>query len=144
MGDWDFGDDDWDQMFSEREDLQVLMGDPPLLSHSPSVVLSNSPPDSFSSWIGDLENLLMRDDDDEAVFKYNQESCEDFLESTILDHPADTDAGALNDSTLLDDKSPDVPADDSPKQEKIVVDIDNGHSQNNGDDEALSKKRIRY
>ena len=69
MDDLEIGEDgiiDWEQMFSEfPEDLEVLIGDPPLVSDSPPDVLSDSSPDSVSSWIGEIENLLMRDDNDD-------------------------------------------------------------------------------
>lgn len=150
---------DWEQMFSELpEDLEVLIGDPPLVSDSPPDVLSDSSPDSVSSWIGEIENLLMRDDNDEVVVEHNQDFGEDFLAGFVLDHPADAyadahaDASSDKDSTVLDsageadastDKNSNVCGDGSPEQEKING--YNGNAQNDGEDEdQASKKRRRY
>lgn len=161
MDDLEIGEDgiiDWEQMFSELpEDLEVLIGDPPLVSDSPPDVLWDSSPDSVSSWIGEIENLLMRDDNDEVVVEHNQDFGEDFLAGFVLDHPADAyadahaDASSDKDSTVLDsageadaspDKNSNVSGDGSPEQEKING--YNGNAQNDGEDEdQASKKRRR-
>ena len=160
MGDFEIGEDgiiDWDQMFNELpEDLEVFVGDPPVVSDSPPDVLSDSSPDSAPSWIDEIENLLMGDDNNEVVVEHNLEFCQGFLADVVLDQPADVDADAdapgVKDSTVVDssgevdasnDKNSNVSDDDRPQLEKIDGDNENGKDHGVDEDQASKKKR-RY
>lgn len=160
MDDFEIGEDgfiNWEQMFNELpEDFEYLIGDPPLVSDSPPDVLSHSSPDSVPSWIDEIENLLMRDDNDEVVVDHNHESFQSFLADVVLHHPADVDADAdagasgNKDSTAINsageadassDKNSNISGDDS--LERINGDNEKAKDQGEDDDQA-SKKRRRY
>ncbi|KAF9683287.1 hypothetical protein SADUNF_Sadunf05G0197200 [Salix dunnii] len=97
--------------------------------------------DKVSSWIGEIETLLMKDDDD----KVDQlDNCSDFLADILVDSPAAhesrgevLDASTDKDSTSSDD------ADGGPKEKDDGEEEKNKDNEEEDPDDIVSKKRRR-
>lgn len=89
---------------------------------------SNHSPDPISSWIGQIETLLMKEDDaDDANKVASEPPANDFLADILVDSPAPAQPSDDHDLGLSTDK-----------EELEVAPV-----QNDSED-LLSKKRTRY
>lgn len=134
---------DWEDVFDEiPEMMDLFQVDPPLVTDSSSSdAFSNPSPDSVPSWIGQIEHMLMKDDDDKVDVHSSHEFCNDFLSDIFVDFPADQ-SGDLDAS---DDKNSNSNVSDGdggcPENENIDAAEVNDKGQ---DDDPISKKRKRY
>lgn len=125
----------FDNFFDELAESANLFS----MDDSSANTLSNPSQDSVSSWIGEIETLLMKDDDEGAVaVKPNMELCDSFLAGILVDKsPEDVSCELEKDSSTSSD------AGNSNSDKEKVNNDDDGHGQNYADD-PLSKKRKRY
>lgn len=137
---------DWSNLFHElpegasildwETEASILNHSSPLLSSSSS---SSSPPlaadhspDSLSTWIGEIETLLMKEDDADADDDYkvaSESPANDFLADVLVNSPAQAS----------DDHNLGLSTD---KEELEVAPLLN--DSEDADDDHLSKKRRRY
>lgn len=135
---------DWDNLFTE-----LHHDSPPFLmeSSSPSN-LCDSSPDSMSSRIGKIENMLMKDDDWTAV-EPTQQFSDDFLADILVDSPANgsaevADASTDKDSTASDNGIGNGGASDTEKEREMIADDGDEAKNDGGDaDDPISKKQRR-
>ncbi|XP_057975606.1 bZIP transcription factor 60 [Malania oleifera] len=152
---------DWEHVFDTAPEVMAdLFGDnslPPSsdlsLEASGDVICANSSPDSLSSWIGEIEHLLMKDDDDcnGVLIESNPQFCNDFLADILLDSPADPSAENFN----VSERSTSSPLEDGNCSEREKIDAPDANSNesysnnnNNNDsggeeEDPISKKRRR-
>ncbi|XP_022975369.1 bZIP transcription factor 60 [Cucurbita maxima] len=78
---------DWNDFFDEfPEGIGAREMEPPSLGESTSPLgLSNSSPDSISSWINEIENALMNDDEEKEVSVPIDDCCDSFLADVLVD-----------------------------------------------------------
>ncbi|KAJ6680844.1 BASIC-LEUCINE ZIPPER TRANSCRIPTION FACTOR F-RELATED [Salix koriyanagi] len=98
-------------------------------------------PAEVSSWIGEIETLLMKDDDD----KVDQlDDCNAFLADILVDSPAAHESGGevLDASTDKDSTSSDD-ADGGPKEKDDGAEEKNKNNEEEDPDDTVSKKRRR-
>lgn len=98
---------------------------------------SNHSPASLSSWIGHIETLLMKEDDDKVV---SDPACDDFLAEILVNSPTEG-------SPLDVDASADIDSNEASKsnsnEEKLDVEYVENDDAEDADD-PISKKRKRY
>ncbi|GFZ10596.1 basic region/leucine zipper motif 60 [Actinidia rufa] len=137
------GKSDWEQMFVNLSDDHRSLFDSSLLSD-----LSNPSPDSYSLSIGDIEQLLMEDDNEdgrgeEAVVGQLQalEWPNDFLSDFLLDSPVESDPS--DEVVDLPDGGKNSNSSPSSEEEHDGMDV-LPQTENNGEGvEPVSKKRQR-
>ncbi|KAF8409866.1 hypothetical protein HHK36_002384 [Tetracentron sinense] len=137
---------DWENLLDNiPEDLNLFADDLPLVTDSPvddsTKQFSNPSPDSVSSWIGEIEQLLMEEDDKEV--KVNPDFCDEFFSDLFIDVPVDPsgEARVSNDVISWNPESND--SDNSQEKEKSdVSDVKNG-GEDEDEDDPVSKKRKR-
>ncbi|KAI8013105.1 bZIP transcription factor 50 [Camellia lanceoleosa] len=133
---------DWEHMLDNivPEDLNLF--DPSLILSD----MSDSPPDSLCLSIGEIEQMLMTENDNEVQFS------NDFLSEFLLDSPLQSDHSAevvdlhLNTSSSSSPEEHEVrhKVDDLPHNNIIIIN-NNNNNNNNGDanNDPVSKKRQR-
>lgn len=139
MADNDFLEDeiDWNSLLTE------------LRGPSTAEIFSNPSPDgSVSSWIGEIESMLMNDNDDNSELKPNQQSLDDFFADVFVDQPSPASGAEL--PTDKDQNGSDESGNLSPAEEKVldepeVNNSDKSYNDANNDnaDDTISKKRRR-
>ncbi|PSR99457.1 BZIP transcription factor [Actinidia chinensis var. chinensis] len=137
------GKSDWEQMFVNLSDDHRSLFDSSLLSD-----LSNPSPDSYSLSIGDIEQLLMEDDNEdgrgeEAVVGQPQalEWPNDFLSDFLLDSPVESDPS--DEVVDLPDGGKNSNSSPSSEEEHDGMDV-LPQTENNGEGvDPVSKKRQR-
>ncbi|KAJ4830912.1 hypothetical protein Tsubulata_039033 [Turnera subulata] len=159
-GDHQFGEEDdvvaqinWDNLLDGLPDCDgIFDSDPsPFIENG-----SNSSPDSVSSWIGEIENMLMKDDDGgDLNSQLDQQACTEFLAEILADSPVDASGEVVDASTEKDSSdsencgggaaSPE--AEEEEEKEKATV-ADHGTVAADEDDtedpdDPVSKKRRR-
>lgn len=104
MEDLEFSEDgiighiDWINFFDELP-AALEMEPPIVLGESPSAeTLSNLSPDSISSWINEIENVLMQDDEDKGFSLPSDDCCDTFLAHVLVD----SHAGASGADAIVD------------------------------------------
>ncbi|GMP44356.1 hypothetical protein CsSME_00013317 [Camellia sinensis var. sinensis] len=134
---------DWEHMLDNivPEDLNLF--DPSLILSD----MSDSPPDSLCLSIGEIEQMLMTENDNEVQFS------NDFLSEFLLDSPLQSDHSAEVVDLHLNTSSSSSPeehearhkVDDLPHNNINNIIIINNNNNNNGDanDDTVSKKRQR-
>ncbi|CAL5331935.1 unnamed protein product [Camellia sinensis] len=135
---------DWEHMLDNivPEDLNLF--DPSLILSD----MSDSPPDSLCLSIGEIEQMLMMENDNEVQFS------NDFLSEFLLDSPLQTDHSAEVVDLHLNTSSSSSPeehearhkVDDLPHNNiNNINNNNNNNNNNNGDanDDTVSKKRQR-
>ncbi|KDP36730.1 hypothetical protein JCGZ_08021 [Jatropha curcas] len=132
---------DWDNLFTGLPD-----GLPSLPTKSPPPIdVFNSSPDSVSSWIGQLENVLMEDDDDWAAEPSLQIS-ENFFADILVDSPPGSaevaDASTDKDSAASDHGNSGA-SETEKESEKIVPDRAEVKNDDEDPDDHISKKLRR-
>uniref|UniRef100_A0A2C9TZE2 BZIP domain-containing protein n=1 Tax=Manihot esculenta TaxID=3983 RepID=A0A2C9TZE2_MANES len=139
----DLGRLDWDNLFTGLPEAS-----PPSLQASSSPAnFCNSSPDSVSSWIGQLENILMKDDDNSVAVEPTQQLSNDFLADILVDSPPAVSAEVVDAATNRDSSASDNgigSASEREKDRKKVVD-DGAEVRSDGQDpqDPSSKKRRR-
>jgi hypothetical protein len=133
---------DWGSLFDELPEgtNSLFPIESPVLTDSSSAeALSNPSPGPVSSWIGEIETILMKDDDDEKVSaEPSKEFCDNFLADVLLDSPGEVSGEVDKDSsTASDDGNGDW------GKENVLNNDKDGYSQDDADD-SHSKKRRRY
>lgn len=133
---------DWGSLFDELPEgtNSLFPVESPVLTDSSSVEdLSNPSAGPVSSWIDEVETILMNDDDDEKVaVEPTKEFCDSFLAEVLLDSPGEVSGEVDKDSsTASDDGNGDW------GKENVLNNDNDGQSQDD-DDDPLSKKRKRY
>lgn len=128
MEDLEFLDDDllkiidFDNLFDDSFD-----------SSSPDI-FSNPSPGSVSPWIGEIETMLMKDNDE--GLEPNQQFLDDFVSDILIDSPASggeaADLPTDKEAALEKDKLLDTPP------------IENVNSHTAEPDDPIAKKRRRY
>lgn len=131
----------FDGFFDEFPDgTNIFSIELPVFTESSSAdAFLNPSPDSGSSWIDDIETLLMKDDDDRIVAEEpTKEFCDSFLADIIVDDsPGEESSGADKDSSDCSDHG-------NGNCDKVKFSKDkHGDGQDDADD-PLSKKRKRY
>jgi len=138
---------DWNDLLGELpEGANALELETPVLNDSSSSSSSSPLPDVFSnrssaslsSWIGHIETLLMKEDDDKVV-SVSDPACDDFLAEVLVNSPTeasplDVDASADKDSNEASKSNSD--------EEKLDVEYVDDHDAECADD-PISKKRRR-
>lgn len=144
------GEIDWDFVFQDANGLNVLdelenpavtaTGASPSSSSSSTVedAPSNPSPGSIDSWIGEVENMLMKDDDGNKVASEEppKDYYENFLADVLVDSPSTespTDVDSNSNGCADSEKEK---ADGSPHNDDTDADADA--------DDPVSKKRRRY
>jgi len=129
---------DWESLFPEGVNSLFPVESPVLTDSLSAEDLSNPSAGPVSSWIGEIETILMKDDDDEKVaVEPTKEFCDSFLEEVLLDSPGEVSGEVDKDSsTVSDDGNGDW------GKENVLNNDNDGQSQDN-DDDPLSKKRKR-
>ncbi|CAK7345955.1 unnamed protein product [Dovyalis caffra] len=136
---------DWDNLFDglPDSDNNIFELEPPLTADSQPIDDSSKPssPVKMSSWIGDIETLLMQDDDD----KVDQlENCNAFLEDILVDSPsAHESGGELLDASTDKDFTSSDDADGGPKEKDDGAEEKNNNDEEEDPDDSVSKKRRR-
>ncbi|KAG7971350.1 hypothetical protein I3843_07G129600 [Carya illinoinensis] len=130
----------FDGLFDEFPDGKNLFSvELPVFTESSSAeAYLNPSPDSGSSWIDEIETLLMKEDDDRIVeVEPTKEFCDSFLADIIVDNsPGEGSSGPDKDSSDSSD-------DGNGNCDKAKFSNDNhGDGQDDADD-PLSKKRKR-
>lgn len=129
---------DWVYVFDNVP--EVTMDDlPPQASYNYGEGFANPSPDSVSSWIGEVEHLLMKDDDDDADDEPNPQFCSDFLSNILLDSPAASSPDDKNSVASEDGGGHEV----ENVQVPDVNDGKNNENENNGEEEDPSSKKQR-
>lgn len=121
-GDDLIGEIDWNDLLAwepQEEAEAPVLGD--------SSASSSSSPSNPNIWIDEIENLLMKDDDEDASANDKGDCCENLLAEILVSSPSET-AAASTDKVSSDAKPT--------NSEK---DLDNDAD----DDDPLSKKRRR-
>ncbi|KAE8057461.1 hypothetical protein FH972_014151 [Carpinus fangiana] len=130
---------DWESLFQEGMNSLFPVESPVLTDSLSAEDLSNPSAGPVSSWIGEIETILMKDDDDDekVVVEPTKEFCDSFLEEVLLDSPGEVSGEVDKDSsTASDDGNGDW------GKENVLNNDNDGQSQDN-DDDPLSKKRKR-
>ncbi|XP_038716365.1 bZIP transcription factor 60-like [Tripterygium wilfordii] len=128
---------DWD-ILDESPDFAHIFATGAPASAVPSAVhesSENSPDSAVSTWLGEMENLLMKDDDDSAA-DLDFHSCEDFVADILFD----------SNSRELCDVSTDKESSGSESEKKEKQDTVDGSDVNGDDEDAddpVTKKRRR-
>ncbi|XP_065882163.1 bZIP transcription factor 60 [Euphorbia lathyris] len=120
---------------------------------SPSVVpessclenLSNPSPDSVSSWIGEVENMLMMDDD---AGEHSQHFADDFLADLLVDSPPGVSGDVVVDTCTDKETSSSDNGDGGvsltgKEREKVVNDGADVEKDSEDADDPISKKQRR-
>lgn len=143
MADDEFLEDgiDWNNLLTELTDP------------STAEIFSNPSPDgSVSPWIGDIESMLMNDNDDNSELKPNQQSLDDFFADVFVDQPSPASgAEVIELPTDKDQSGADESGNASPAEEKVLDEPEVNNSDrnyndtdNDNADDPISKKRRRY
>ncbi|CAD5314674.1 unnamed protein product [Arabidopsis thaliana] len=146
-------------MAEEFGSIDLLGDEDFFFDFDPSIVIDSLPAEDFlqsspDSWIGEIENQLMNDENhqEESFVELDQQSVSDFIADLLVDYPT-SDSGSVNlaaDKVLTVD-SP-AAADDSGKENSdLVVEKKSNDSgseihddaDEEGDDDAVAKKRRR-
>ncbi|CAL5331934.1 unnamed protein product [Camellia sinensis] len=126
---------DWEHMLDNivPEDLNLF--DPSLILSD----MSDSPPDSLCLSIGEIEQMLMMENDNEVQFS------NDFLSEFLLDSPLQTDHSAEVVDLHLNTSSSSSPEEHEARHKVDDLPHNNINNNNNGDanDDTVSKKRQR-
>jgi hypothetical protein len=144
-GDDVLGQIDWDNLLDGLPDSDSIFElEPPLTTYLQPINDSSnsSSPATVSSWIGEVETLLMKDDDD----KVDQlENCNAFLADILVDSPSAHESGGevLDASTDKDSTSSDD-VDGGPKEKDDGAEEKNNNDEEEDPDDIVSKKRRRY
>ncbi|KAJ9166991.1 hypothetical protein P3X46_021678 [Hevea brasiliensis] len=139
----DLGQLDWENLFTGLSNAS-----PPLLPESSSPAhFCNSSPDPLSSWMGQLENILMKDDDYSVAVEPIQQFSNEFLADILVDSPPVVSAEVVDAATDKDSSASDNgtgSASETEKDRKKVVD-DGVEVKSDGEDhdDPISKKRRR-
>jgi hypothetical protein len=116
----------------------LLEWEPPVLTTDSS---TSSPSSDPSSWIDEIENLLMKEDDQETTdpnpdHEEDNEFCQNFLADILVESPAnDSDevhTAAENDANVFSDGNC------NSGEEAVATEVDNQDA-----DDPVSKKRRR-
>lgn len=109
--------------------------------------LIRSSPDSANSWIGDIESLLMNDEDNQNFLELDQQSVSEFLADIFVDDPTgspiDLVTGKVDDDGVKEkaefsvEKKWNDSGSENQDEAKVEIEI-------SGDDDAMAKKRRRY
>ncbi|CAL9217681.1 unnamed protein product [Arabidopsis halleri] len=155
-------------MAEEFGSFDLLVDDDLFFDFDPSIVIDSPPAEDFlqssspDSWIGEIENQLMNDEnhEKESFLELDQQSVSDFIADLLVDYPT-SDSGSVD---LAADKVSDVITVDSPVAGKesegsdysgkensdLVVEKKSNDSgseiqddEDEGDDDAVAKKRRR-
>uniref|UniRef100_A0A2P2IMC5 Uncharacterized protein MANES_18G001000 n=1 Tax=Rhizophora mucronata TaxID=61149 RepID=A0A2P2IMC5_RHIMU len=134
---------DWDNLCDA--DNIFFDQQPPSLadssSKSPHDDFSNPSPDSASSWIGEIEHMLMNDEDDFVDPQAQSQSSEDnFMAGLLVDSPADF-------STAHERQQGEEEGEKAKEEEKKKKQFDDGavdKSDVQVPDDPISKKHRRY
>lgn len=120
---------DWNDFFDGfPEATNALEMEPPITGESTSPeALSNSSPDSISSWINEIENALMNDDEDKGFSLPGDDCCDSFLADVLVDShggASGVDAVIDVDSTASDcgNNLNNSPKDDEDKVSPVLID----------------------
>ncbi|KAG7648659.1 BZIP transcription factor 60 [Arabidopsis thaliana] len=146
-------------MAEEFGSIDLLGDEDFFFDFDPSIVIDSLPAEDFlqsspDSWIGEIENQLMNDENhqEESFVELDQQSVSDFIADLLVDYPT-SDSGSVDlaaDKVLTVD-SP-AAADDSGKENSdLVVEKKSNDSgseihddaDEEGDDDAVAKKRRR-
>lgn len=157
-------------MAEEFGSFDLLVGDDDFIfDFDPSIVIDSPPAEDFlqssspDSWIGEIENQLMNDEnhEKESFLELDQQSVSDFIADLLVDYPT-SDSGCVD---LAADKVSDAITVDSPVAGKESDGSDDSGKENSdlvvekksndsgseiqdddeeGDDDAVAKKRRRY
>ncbi|CAL5384318.1 unnamed protein product [Camellia sinensis] len=126
---------DWEHMLDNivPEDLNLF--DPSLILSD----MSDSPPDSLCLSIGEIEQMLMMENDNEVQFS------NDFLSEFLLDSPLQSDHSAEVVDLHLNTSSSSSPEEHEARHKVDDLPHNNINNNNNGDanDDTVSKKRQR-
>lgn len=136
---------DWESLFVVFDELpegtnSLFPIESPVLTDSSSAeALSNPSSGPVPSMIGEIETILMKDDDDENVaVEPSKEFCDSFLADVLLGSPGEVSGEVDKESsTVSDDGNGDW------GKENVLNNDNDGQSQDDADD-PLSKKRRRY
>ncbi|KAJ6999080.1 bZIP transcription factor 60 [Populus alba] len=134
----------WDNLLDGLPDSDSIFElEPPLTTDLQLINDSSnsSSPATVSSWIGEVETLLMKDDDD----KVDQlENCNAFLADILVGSPSAHESGGevLDASTDKDSTSSDD-ADGGPKEKDGGAEEKNNNDEEEDPDDIVSKKRRR-
>lgn len=142
MADDEFLEDgiDWNNLLTELTDP------------STAEIFSNPSPDgSVSPWIGDIESMLMNDNDDNSELNPNQQSLDDFFADVFVDQPSPASgAEVIELPTDKDQSGADESGNASPAEEKVLDEPEVNNSDrnyndtdNDNADDPISKKRRR-
>ncbi|ESR48715.1 bZIP transcription factor 60 [Citrus sinensis] len=142
MADDEFLEDefDWNNLLTELTDP------------STAEIFSNPSPDgSVSPWIGDIESMLMNDNDDNSELEPNQQSLDDFFADVFVDQPSPASgAEVIELPTDKDQNGADESGNASPAEEKVLDEPEVNNSDknyndtdNDNADDPISKKRRR-
>ena len=127
---------DWDSFFDDlSEDGNAFYFEP---STNPS-------PDSVSLGIDEIENFLLKDDDDKnnsVVEEPSKELCDSFSANILLASPVEVDGEVVDASSPIDKDSSTDTDDGNGNSEKEKVNTD-GQAEDEAHD-SQSKKRRRY
>lgn len=143
MADDEFLEDefDWNNLLTELTDP------------STAEIFSNPSPDgSVSPWIGDIESMLMNDNDDNSELKLNQQSLDDFFADVFVDQPSPASGAEVielptdKDQNGADESGNASPAEENVLDEPEVNNSDRNYNDTDNDnaDDPISKKRRRY
>ncbi|KAH9759807.1 bZIP transcription factor 60 [Citrus sinensis] len=142
MADDEFLEDefDWNNLLTELTDP------------STAEIFSNPSPDgSVSPWIGDIESMLMNDNDDNSELKLNQQSLDDFFADVFVDQPSPASGAEVielptdKDQNGADESGNASPAEENVLDEPEVNNSDKNYNDTDNDnaDDPISKKRRR-
>lgn len=129
----------FDGLFDELlEDTNIFSIEPPVFDESSSA-FSDPSRDSFSSWIEEIETMLMKDDDGECdAMEPSKDFCDNFLADIIVGKsPREGSSEADKDSPCVSDGR-------SGNWDKEKTNDDNHDDGQVDADNSLFKKRRRY
>nr|CBY88800.1 basic-leucine zipper [Humulus lupulus] len=132
-----------DELIEDIDWNALLEWEPPVLTTDSS---ASSPSSDPSSWIDEIENLLMKEDDEEAAPKSDHdddhndnEFCQNFLADILVDSPGNDSDEAPTVSAAAAENDGNVSSDGNFNSEKEVeANLDNEDA-----DDPVSKKRRR-
>ncbi|KAK3427370.1 hypothetical protein EUGRSUZ_F03612 [Eucalyptus grandis] len=101
-----------------------------------------SSPGSLSSWIGEIEGMLMKDDEEAVAVEPSQEVFDRFFAGLLVDSPEGGPAEATDGASDKESNSSDGGGGGGERDEKLVVG-DNELSEDADDDDPVSKKQRR-
>ncbi|XP_010063178.2 bZIP transcription factor 60 [Eucalyptus grandis] len=102
-----------------------------------------SSPGSLSSWIGEIEGMLMKDDEEAVAVEPSQEVFDRFFAGLLVDSPEGGPAEATDGASDKESNSSDGGGGGGGERDEKLVVGDNELSEDADDDDPVSKKQRR-